>query len=96
VTLWRRPKMIAEFNKNTFPGDFNAKLDQFDLNAVLSSDAEIVHLGDVFMKGYSPPDFVGTIMVLDKQKQQCPSGTNILGMPCFVRPDSADVDPTKQ
>ena len=91
-----RATMIAEYDDATFPGTLNARFDKYGLQNYLSSNTDIVYLGDVFMKGYAPPDFVGTVLVLDKDKQVCPSGTGILGIPCFARPDSPDVDPTKQ
>lgn len=88
--------MIAEYDDKTFPGVLNAKFDQYGLGSFLSANIDVVYLGDVFMPGYYPPNFVGTVLVLDKNKQACPSGTGIIGMPCFTRPDSADIDPTKQ
>eukprot|EP00291_Cryptomonas_curvata_P020590 CAMPEP_0172160348 /NCGR_PEP_ID=MMETSP1050-20130122/5510_1 /TAXON_ID=233186 /ORGANISM="Cryptomonas curvata, Strain CCAP979/52" /LENGTH=173 /DNA_ID=CAMNT_0012830105 /DNA_START=247 /DNA_END=768 /DNA_ORIENTATION=- len=87
--------MIAEYDSATFPGEINKKFDQYGLQGFLSANTDIVYLGDVFMKGYEPPDFVGTVLVMDKNQHKCPSGTGIMGMPCFARPDSPDVDPTK-
>ena len=88
--------MIAEYDPSTFPGVLNAQFDQYGLQNFLSPNIDVVYLGDVFMKGYAPPDFVGTVLVLDKNQQSCPSGAGIIGMPCYARPDSPDVDTAKQ
>ena len=45
----------------TFPGEVDKKFDQYGLQDFLSTNTDVVYLGDVFMKGYEPPDFVGTV-----------------------------------
>ena len=70
-SIWR-PKMIYNFDDTAgarnvnFPGDKNIELDGYDLRTYLSNNIDVVHIGDVFVAGHEPPNFVGSVLIVDK------------------------------
>mmetsp|Transcript_19225 Transcript_19225/g.39212 ORF Transcript_19225/g.39212 Transcript_19225/m.39212 type:complete len:1366 (-) Transcript_19225:114-4211(-) len=88
-SIWR-PTMIDQFDRNSFPGKRNAEVDEYDLRQYMSRAAEVVHLGDVFVKGHEKPSFVGTVIVIDTDSVGCPGLSEGLGISCFERPAGAE------
>ena len=86
-SIWR-PKMIADLHHHFAPPTSffqkNMEIDGFDLRHYLSTKFDIVHLGDVFVAGPEPPNFVGSVLIVDRDGSQCP-----IGIPCFTRDDDS-------
>jgi hypothetical protein len=59
--------MIAKYDPAHFPGKKNIEIDGYDVSEKWNKDTAMpVYLGDVWQPGSSPPDFVGTVLVIDQ------------------------------
>lgn len=76
----QRPKIMD--NIQDFPGEMTRNFDGHDVKDHLSKSAFPVYLGDVWQPGPDPPDFVGTMLIIDTEYpgNECPRG-----VPCFMR-----------
>ena len=81
-SIWR-PTMIENFNKSDFPGEMNRRIDGYDVRQYVSEQTDVVYFGDVIMPGHAPPNFVGTLILIDSGGDVCPDG-----IPCFERDKS--------
>jgi hypothetical protein len=58
--------MIANYDA-TFPGRKNKEIDGYDMSEKWNKATAVpVYLGDVWQPGSNPPDFVGTVLVVDQ------------------------------